>query len=345
MPPLPTSDLDEILTATAPLWSQLRNQHLFLTGGTGFFGHWLTESFLHANRQLQLNAQLTLLTRDPAAFLAHSPHLAATPQLHLLQGDIRTFTFPPGDFPWLIHAATQASAHQAVHAPAEMLSTIVDGTRHILDFAATHATRSFLLVSSGAVYGPQPPTLSHLPEDHPFAPTQSVYAQGKRQAEHLCALHARTSPIQIKIARPFAFLGPHLPLHTHFAAGNFLADALASRPIHIASDGRALRSYLYPTDLTIALWTLLFRAPSLRPFNLGSEHPVSIADLARIVAQIVAPTLAPALEIHTAQPPASGLPPHYLPSTARAQSELQLHQTVSLPEAVRRTAAWHRLKS
>src|ERR1700712_75893 len=95
-PPLPTRDLDEILAATAPLWEQMRGEQLFLTGGTGFFGCWLVESFLHCNRALKLEAQVTVLTRDPESFLRKVPHLRNDASLILHAGDVRNFTYPTG---------------------------------------------------------------------------------------------------------------------------------------------------------------------------------------------------------------------------------------------------------
>jgi nucleoside-diphosphate-sugar epimerase len=343
-PALPPADLDHITATTAPLWDEMRGQHLFLTGGTGFFGTWLTESFLHINRTLNLEAHLTVLTRDPDAFRRKCPHLANDPALTLLAGDVRSFDFPPGNYAYVIHAATEASAKQAAEQPLAMLDTILEGTRRVLDFAATHNTRKLLLTSSGAVYGKQPDALSHTPEDYLGAPDPldpaSVYGEGKRISEQMCALYARNTSIEIKIARCFAFVGPHLPLDAHFAIGNFIRDALQNHTIKIAGDGTPLRSYLYASDLAIWLWTILFCAPSMQAINVGSEEAVSIATLARTIVDV----LDPSATINLSKTPNTGQPPtQYVPSTRRAQHLLGLKQTISLEEAVRRTAAWHTL--
>jgi dTDP-glucose 4,6-dehydratase len=121
--PVAQRDLEAILTLTAPLWEQLRGRQLFLTGGTGFFGCWLLESFLYANRALSLGASVVALTRSPERFREKAPHLANDPAVHLLPGDIRSFTFPDGDFEYLIHAATDTGA-QAAEQPAILLSSI-----------------------------------------------------------------------------------------------------------------------------------------------------------------------------------------------------------------------------
>src|ERR1035441_1556098 len=92
------ADLDNVLSRTVGLWEELRGQRLFLTGGTGFFGCWLLESFAHPNDQLGLKARAIVLTRNPAAFAAKAPHLAKRPDLEFLTGDVRTFPFPEGSF-------------------------------------------------------------------------------------------------------------------------------------------------------------------------------------------------------------------------------------------------------
>ncbi len=336
-------DLDEVLHATAPLWEQMRGQRIFITGGTGFFGCWLLETFCHINRLLGLNARATVLTRSPEAFQAKAPHITSDPSVTLHHGDVRDFSFPDGDFRFLIHAATEASARQAAEAPMEMLSTILAGTQRTLEFAAGHGCRRLLLTSSGAVYGRQPPSVTHLPESYTGAPDPldpaSVYSEGKRASELMCALFHKTTGIECAIARCWAFCGPHLPLDTHFAIGNFIGDVLAGRPIRIGGDGTPRRSYLYGSDLAIWLWTMLFRAPSLVPINVGSASDVSILELA----QAVAAALDPATAIHVAGTPVAGAPPaRYVPSVDRANSLLGLQQAVNLQESIRRTAAWYR---
>ena len=334
-------DLELIGANTQGLWDELRGERVFITGGTGFFGCWLVESFCFVNHVLGLGAKATILTRNPEAFAQKCPHLASDVAVTLQAGDVRNFLFPEGEYSYVIHAATEASAKQAAEAPLEMLSTIIAGTERTLEFAVRHGGRRFLLTSSGAVYGKQPAQLTHVPENYAGAPDPldptNVYAEGKRTAELLCALYEKPGRLECKIARCWAFCGPHLPLDQHFAIGNFIGDVLAGRPIQIQGDGTPRRSYLYAADLAVWLWTILFRAPALVPINVGSAHDVSILELA----QLVAATLNPQTEIRVARRAIPGaVPLRYVPCVDRAREVLGLRETIGLEDCIRRTAKW-----
>lgn len=342
---LPQDDLDHILLHTRPLWERVRGCRLFITGGTGFFGSWLLESFLHANHALALSASATVLTRDPQSFSRKCPHLVDDPSLCFIRGDVRALEAVEDRYDFVIHAAGEASARQAIERPLEMFSTIVEGTRRTLDFARACSARKFLLTSSGAVYGDQPPEISHLGEDYPGAPDclnpASVYAEGKRAAELASILYGREF-FDVKIARCFAFVGPHLPLDAHFAIGNFLRDAMRGGPIIVSGDGTPKRSYLYAADLAIWLWTILFDGIPGRAYNVGSDRVYSIAETARAVAEAIDPTL----EVIVSQPEDRNRAlRQYVPSTRRAQEELALKEHFSLTDAIRRTTEWNRLNS
>jgi nucleoside-diphosphate-sugar epimerase len=336
-------DVDHVLAHTPKVWEELRGERLFITGGTGFVGCWLLESFVWACATLELGASATVLTRDPEAFCGNAPHLASHPAVRLHRGDVRSFPFPFGRYSTVIHAAAPSSSRLNEDDPVEMLDVVVGGTRRTLDFAVACGARRFLLTSSGAVYGKQPSEVSHLSEDFGGAPEtsdpRSAYAEGKRAAELLCAIYHSRYGLETKIARGFAFLGPYLPLDVHFAAGNFIRDRLAGGPIRVSGDGTPYRSYLYAADMAIWLWTILVGGQACRPYNVGSEVETTIRQLAFAVA-------GPAVAVRVGREPVPGQPAErYVPSTRRATAELSLDQLIPLADAIERTLDWHRRAS
>jgi dTDP-glucose 4,6-dehydratase len=339
---LSPADLDHVLDRTRDVWEELRGARIFITGGTGFFGMWLMESFLWAAERLNFGARAVVLSRDPAAFQRRAPHIAGHDAVRLHAGDVCGFAAPAGTFSHVVHAATEASARLNEEAPLRMLETIIAGTRRVLDFCVACGATNVLLTSSGAVYGKQPADLSHVAEEFggapdPLAPA-AAYGEGKRVAELLCEAYRRQHGLAPRIARCFAFVGPYLPLDLHFAVGNFLRDALRGGPIEISGDGTAFRSYLYAADLAVWLWTILVRGQPGRPYNVGSDHAVSILETARAAAELAEDPL----QVRVGQTPVPGRPPaRYVPSIDRARRELGLDVGIPLPDALRRTLRWH----
>jgi nucleoside-diphosphate-sugar epimerase len=334
-------DLRNILDQGRPLWPQLKGARFFITGGTGFIGTWLLESFVWLNEHLYLDMQAVVLTRNAEAFASRAPHLARHAGITLLAGDVRSFTFPEGRFSIIIHGATDASAKLNAEDPIRMFDTIVEGTRRTLDFAVQSGATKFLFLSSGAVYGEQPEQIQHWSESDHNGPdcsnAGSAYAEGKRAAELLCALYAKQHGIETKLARCFAFVGPYLPLDSHFAIGNFIRDAMAKHTIQVNGDGTPYRSYLYAADLTLWLWTVLVKGKTSTPYNIGSDEAISIGDLAKLVDSTL-----DGYGIDIREKPRTGaLHKRYVPSVERAKMEMGLTQTVTLEQAIIKTAIWH----
>ncbi|MEZ5401463.1 MAG: NAD(P)-dependent oxidoreductase [Bryobacteraceae bacterium] len=236
-----SEDLDFVLERTEPLWAALRGERIFLTGGTGFFGQWLTETFDWANQRLRLRARRVTLTRRREA-------AERCPEEYWL-GDLRTFPFPPGRFRMAIHAAIDCGD----------LEGAVAGTRRMAEFAARNGFERWLFTSSGAARWPETPL-----------------GAAKSECERVVGESAPAAAI----ARCYSFVGPYLPLDGKFAAGNFLRDKLAGGPVRVAGDGRAVRSYLYAAEMAVHLWTGLFRGWPGRVFEVGAAEAVTVGELA-----------------------------------------------------------------
>jgi dTDP-glucose 4,6-dehydratase len=289
---LPVEDLEHIYQNTQDIWESFREKSIFLTGGTGFFGKWLLETFIYLNEKLDLNAKITTLTRNPESFLNDLPFYNDYKNtVSFVKGDILTYDFNLEEkFHFIIHAATAASESLNKSNPLLMMDTITIGTRRVLDFATSNPIEGFLFISSGAIYGKQPWNVSHVKESDCFKidinNAKSAYAEGKRIAEIYCSSYFEHQKLPIKIARCFAFVGPYLPLDTHFAIGNFINNVLNNEDIVIKGDGSTVRSYMYASDLMIWLWRILIKGDLNVPYNVGSDESVSIKELAERINKI-----------------------------------------------------------
>jgi UDP-glucuronate decarboxylase len=310
--------------------------HIFLTGGTGFFGrallrHWMIQESIGATVPV-----VTVLSRTPDFFLKRNPEFSQLPWLKLVEGDIGApETLPLNlSFTHILHAAADSTLGPQL-TPLQRYDQIVNGTRNMLDFALRCKVQRFLLTSSGAVYGAQPPHLDRLPEGWHGMPdplnAAHAYGVAKRAAEHLCGLYSDAFGLHTVLARCFAFVGPDLSLNTHFAIGNFIRDALWGDDITVSGDGTPLRSFLDQRDLAHWLITLLLHGQFAQAYNVGSDHVISIADLAHLVRDTLAPDKAVRL---LGQPMPNGSRNLYVPDIQKAQDDFSLKVTIPLRDSI-----------
>ncbi len=270
---------------------RLKNCKILLTGGTGFFGKWILGSLLNLNRSFKLNLSISVLSRNPINFFKKFPNLKKYKELSFIKGNIINFSTNQKDFTHIIHGATDATIES--HLNIKYLSeNIVKGTQNILDFASKNKINNFLFISSGSVYGKQMVKNSlKINEKHgKYLDSNDLgNASGilKKSAELLCNYWAsECSTRKIKIARCFAFVGPWLPINSHFAIGNFINSSILNNNIIINSDGASLRSYLYTSDLVIWLLKILILDDRYLTINVGSDQKFSIKEIAILVKKV-----------------------------------------------------------
>jgi nucleoside-diphosphate-sugar epimerase len=334
---LPFEDLEYIFQNTKDIWELLRGKSIFLTGGTGFFGKWLLESFIYVNEKLDLNAKIISLSRNPELFIQkYSFYNAHTNSVKFVKGDILTFDFKiDEEVQFIIHAATAASDSLNKHNPLLMMDTITLGTRNVLDFALTQPIESFLFVSSGAVYGKQPFDVSNIQETDSFKidinNSNAAYSEGKRIAELYCSTYFEKNYLPVKIARCFAFVGPYLPLDIHFAIGNFINNIINNEDIVIMGDGSTTRSYMYASDLSIAIWKILLIGNNNKPYNVGVDKAYSLKEIASILNKNYGNKVQ-ILNMNKDTPKNI-----YVPNIDTLINELKIKQFVQIEEAIQKT--------
>lgn len=335
------SDIDTILSQCNSVWKVLDGKNIFITGGTGFIGRWLLESIYKANKKLNTAINVTVLTRNVEAFREKAPHLADCSNFRFTLGDVVSFKEGLSEeFDYMIHAATEASADLNEKDPRKMFDTIVNGTQNMLKFSIDQSIDKVLFLSSGAIYGQQPWEMTHISEDWNGSldcrnPT-NTYAEAKRSAEMICSIYAKQFGSVISIARIFSLLGPHLPIDTHFAAGNFIRDAINGKRVVVNGNGLPERSFLYPTDMVVWLLHILIERQE-GVYNVGSDESISVGNLAKLVSETIG---SKGFEIRNENDKGWNLG-RYVPDISKIRANLGVEKRVALEDAIYRTATWN----
>ena len=129
----------------------------------------------------------------------------------------------------------------------------------------------------------------------------------------------------------FAFVGPYLPLDTHFAIGNFINNVIKNEDIVITGDGSTTRSYMYASDLSIAIWKILLIGNNNKPYNVGVDNAYSLKEIALMLKKKYGNDV----QILNTN---KDLPKNvYVPNIDTLINELEIKHFVQIEEAIQKT--------
>jgi nucleoside-diphosphate-sugar epimerase len=326
-------DLDYIFDNISQEISHLNEKKILIIGGTGFFGKNLLSTFKYLIDSNKIKCNIDIISRSNPSFIDKNNDLFNFEYFSFIEHDIINKIEIANEYDFIIHAATTASQDLINNNPSLMFKTIIDGTINVLDFCAT-GKATLLYISSGAIFGTEYDLNKDYTVFNKIDPMKGnfSYHLGKLSAENLCFYYSNKFNFTIKIARCFAFIGPHLPLDTHFAVGNFIKSIIKKEKIVINTRGQSIRSFLYTSDLIIWLIKILIIGNNLKPYNVGSPDGISIKNLALKCAQNN--------NIDVEFKNINENPTFYVPNVDETLSDLKIDRFIDIDTAIEKTINW-----
>ena len=193
----------------------------------------------------------------------------------------------------LIHAAAETASRGFVERPVETISTTLDGTRNVLEFARKSQMRKVVFLSTMEVYG-SPKTDPVTETDFGFldpAAVRSSYPEAKRLAENLCVAYAGEYGVDVSIARLAQTFGPGVVRGDTRVFAQFAEAVLEKRDIVLHTEGRTARCYCYIDDAVSAILTLAEKGAAGEAYNVANPATYcTIRDMAESLAAAHPPT-------------------------------------------------------
>jgi dTDP-glucose 4,6-dehydratase len=339
MPP-PESDILEIIQRNQGALIALRHKRICVVGGSGFIGSWISNALIQANLQLGLELQISITGRDLAKARARLiPSEIGTIKFISTEFGNEKCTLPESDL--YFHSVTPSSVPLGESYDEAIGDVTRNATNAIFESINPELVTTVIHLSSGAVYGVQDLSTTHICET-PVTEERvklSNYGRIKLETEKVLMSKSVASKGMLKVSNPrlFAFLGPLLPLDTHFAAGNFMNNLIKNENILVNGNPETKRSYLYPTDLISGLIRIA-AAPTSESINLGSETITTIGELANRFSEY-------SVDSRIMYQSLDSIPSNYVPCTKKFSSIFEWKQEVELSDAIYRWYKWVKSES
>ncbi len=271
-------------TTPAPLPPGHRTTRCALvTGGAGFIGSHLVDLLLARGDAV------TVIDDLSTGALANLPDHPRLRFLHARVGDALPALDPSIRFDEVYHLAAAVGVALVVRDPIASIETNVEETAALFRFLLARG-RPFpatLIASSSEVYGKSTKAAFAEDDDAVYGPTtvpRWSYACSKAIDEHLTLAYHAMHGLPGVIARFFNTVGPRQVGTYGMVLPRFVAAALSGEPLIVHGDGTQSRCFGHVLDVVGVLPLLLAtNACHGRVFNVGSDRPITIADLADLV--------------------------------------------------------------
>lgn len=262
-----------------------------VTGGAGFIGSHLTE------RLLELGHEVVVLDNLSTGRSENLDQVKDHPRLTIRNGSI-TDPVLLGEatvgVDVIYHLAAAVGVKLVADDPVRTIETNIYPTEVLLRSAAAAKQRVFL-ASTSEVYGKNPKERWTEEDDLHFGPTSRprwAYGCSKAIDEFLALAYHRKFGLPVVIGRFFNVVGPRQVGHYGMVIPRFVEQALKGGPVVVYDDGEQVRCFAHVKEVVNSIIRLV-ETPAAHGsvYNIGSDSPVSIRELAHEIIQRTDPAI------------------------------------------------------
>ena len=304
-----------------------------VTGGAGFIGSHLCESFLGQGHEvLCMDNYSTGAKHNIGAFLKN-------PRFRFIDHNVSRYIEVPEPLDYILHFASPASPVDYLELPIPTLKVGALGTHNTLGLAKAKGA-VYLLASTSEVYGDplvRPQNEEYWGNVNPIGP-RGVYDEAKRFAEAMTMAYHRYHGLDTRIVRIFNTYGPRMRMHDGRVVPNFIMQALQGEPLTVYGQGQQTRSFQYVDDLVDGINKLLATEHHL-PVNIGNPYEMTVLEFAERIIKLTGSKS----EIEYKPLPEDD-PQVRQPDIAKAKRILKWEPKVTLEEGLAKTIEYFRAR-
>jgi UDP-glucose 4-epimerase len=265
--------------------------NILVTGGSGFIGSHLTDRLLAAGHTVIVVDDLSTGARRN---LSHHSENARLKFVQSDLGDPELISQLCDSADAVYHLAAAVGVALIAKYPIQTIHRNIYPTQLLLDeLRRQHlAGKSvpLFLASTSEVYGKNSKPIWNEADDLVFGATTKPrwsYGASKAIDEFLALACVRECQMPIVIGRFFNVVGPRQTGAYGMVLPRFVTAAMQNQPLIVHDDGKQERCFAHVSDVVTAVTTLMETPESFgRIYNIGSDKPVSILEMAERVISV-----------------------------------------------------------
>ena len=253
--------------------------NIFVTGGAGFIGSFLTEHLLQNGHNVTVYDSLVNSSEDNAKRLQKL-------NANFICGDISdldNLSKSISGHDVCIHLAAQIDVLESIKNPLNNNTINISGTRNVLNSCVKNNV-SVIAASTAALYEQSKEPLSESSSIKPKSP----YGESKLAMEQILYDYSKIHHINSLSLRIFNVFGKGQNIKYAGVITKFLENIRNDKNLTIFGDGNATRDFVSVNDVVDAIVLAIKRIEGKRGeiINVGSGNSIKISELAKMMISI-----------------------------------------------------------